>query len=140
MRRSPRFALIPLATAMAALLGVACGSDGVKPASTAGSSTRLPSTTTTAGATAPPGAPAPLTVVIKDFKFRPTEVAAKVGDTITVINEDDAEHSMTAKDGSFDAGHFTHSTRTVQVNAAGRFEFQCEVHPFMDHGFIQVSP
>jgi len=127
-----------MAVLVIAGLGAACGSDSK---TTAGTTAQAGPTTTSAGATpgAAAGAAASGTITIKDFKFAPREIQAKVGDTITVVNADDAEHSLTATDKSFDAGRFAHSTRTVQVKAAGRFEFQCEVHPFMDHGFIQVS-
>jgi plastocyanin len=78
-------------------------------------------------------------VTIKNFAFSPANVDAKVGDTITVTNDDGAAHTLTAVDMSFDTGAFSTGSKTITVAKPGRFEFQCNVHPFMSHGFIQVS-
>jgi len=78
-------------------------------------------------------------ITIKGFAFQPTELRAKVGDTITVTNADGTDHTLTAVDGSFTTDRFSTGTKTVKVTAPGRFEFKCDVHGFMPHGFIQVS-
>jgi plastocyanin len=78
-------------------------------------------------------------VTIKDFAFSPQTVDAKVGDTVTVTNADGAAHTLTAVDKSFDTGTFSTGSKTVTLAKAGRFEFECLVHPFMSHGFIQVA-
>lgn len=132
MRRPKRFLSACAVVMLMTGLGTACGEDD---------GARTSDTTAADQASSDSSAPASQkagTVTIKDFKFAPLEVQAKVGDTITVVNDDDAEHSLTALDKSFDSGRFTRSTRTFQVNGPGRFEFQCDVHPFMEHGFIQV--
>lgn len=69
----------------------------------------------------------------------PDAVDAKVGDTITVVNKDAAEHTVTAVDNSFDTGRFAAGTKTFVVSKPGRIEYMCTVHPFMAHKFIQVS-
>ncbi len=79
------------------------------------------------------------TVVISNFEFAPDTLQVRVGDVVTVENRDTAEHSVTAVDRSFDTGRFAKSTKTFTVTKAGRFEYACEVHPFMPHKFIQVS-
>jgi len=125
----------------------ACSSSGSKvtdnPAIT-GSSV----TPSSAGAAGSPAGGSPATTVaaatgttvsIKSFAFQPSELAAKVGDTITVSNDDGTDHSLTAVDGTFDTTRFSTGTKTFKVDKAGRFEFKCEVHSFMPHGFIQVS-
>lgn len=78
-------------------------------------------------------------VTINNFEFAPDTVQAKVGDTITVQNKDSTEHTVTATDKSFDTGRFASGTKTFVVSKAGRFEFECTVHPYMKHAFIQVS-
>jgi len=78
-------------------------------------------------------------ITIKGFAFEPVELKATAGDTITVTNSDGTDHSLTAVDGAFDTGRFSGGTKTFKVDKAGRFEFKCEVHSFMPHGFIQVS-
>ncbi|MFN2507016.1 MAG: cupredoxin domain-containing protein [Acidimicrobiales bacterium] len=79
------------------------------------------------------------TVLISNFEFSPEVVQAKVGDTITVENRDSAEHTVTAADNSFDTGRFASAERTFTVTKAGRFEYACNVHPYMKPGFIQVA-
>lgn len=127
-----------LALVTAALLatGVACGSDG---GGEVASGSNTP--TTVAGASAADEAFEPVdTIVIKNFEFEPARPAAKVGDTITVRNEDSALHSVTAKEDRalFDSGQFTGGERQITLTKAGTFDFACSVHPFMS-GIIQVS-
>lgn len=90
------------------------------------------------GDTASP-ASAGKTITITNFEFGPEVLEAKVGDTITVDNKDSAEHTVTAKDKSFDTGRFASGTKTFTVTKAGRFEYVCTVHPFMTNRFIQVA-
>lgn len=116
----PRRAFLRLLVVVA-FLASACGGSG-----DGGSSTNE------AGAGTP-------TVVISNFEFAPDTLQVRVGDVITVENKDSAEHSVTAVDKSFDTGRFTAGTKTFTVTKAGRFEYVCEVHPFMPHKFIQVS-
>ena len=78
------------------------------------------------------------TITISNFEFAPETLQVKVGDTVTVDNKDSTEHSVTATDKTFDTGAFT-GRATFTVTKAGRFEYVCEIHPFMPHRFIQVS-
>lgn len=78
-------------------------------------------------------------ITIENFEFSPETLQARVGDTITVENKDTAEHTVTATDKSFDSGRFTAGTKTFTVTKPGRFEYVCDVHPFMKHAFIQVA-
>ena len=87
----------------------------------------------------PDGGRATKTITISDFEFAPETLDVKVGDTIRVDNKDSAEHTVTATDKSFDTGRFASGTKTFTVTRAGRFEYLCDVHPFMTHRFIQVS-
>ncbi len=77
------------------------------------------------------------TVTISNFEFAPDTLEVKVGDTITVDNKDQTEHTVTAKDKSFDTGTFT-GTKTFTVTKAGTFEYVCEIHPFMPPKTIRV--
>jgi plastocyanin len=78
------------------------------------------------------------TITISNFEFAPEVLEVKVGDIITVDNKDSAEHTVTAKDKSFDTGRFASGTKTLTVTKAGRFEYVCDVHPFMTNRVIQV--
>jgi plastocyanin len=91
------------------------------------------------GSTATPASGGDKTVTISNFEFSPDTLQVKVGDTVTVRNKDSAEHTVTAADGSFDTGRFASGTKTFTVTKAGRFEFSCNVHPYMTHKFIQVA-
>src|SRR6476469_8935583 len=44
-------------------------------------------------------------VSIKDFAFDPKSISVNVGDTITWTNDGPSPHTVTADDGSFDAGN-----------------------------------
>ncbi len=83
-------------------------------------------TSTTAAATAAAGK-----ITIQGFKFVPDPSKAKVGDTVTVTNQDGTDHSLTATDGSFDTGVFSSGSKTFTVSKAGTFSFHCKIHNFM---------
>ena len=93
---------------------------------------------TTAQAT---GATSGTNIIIKDFVFKPQELSAKVGDTITVKNDDGTTHTVTAdkSDPAFDTGHIDGgATKTFKVDKAGTFKFHCDIHNYMT-GSISVS-
>jgi plastocyanin len=92
---------------------------------------------TTAAVTSAPSSTAS-GITIKDFKFSPNPLTAKVGDKISVTNQDGTDHSATADDGSFDTDRFSSGTKTITVTKAGSIAFHCKVHSSMT-GVIQVS-
>lgn len=77
------------------------------------------------------------TVTIANFEFSPDVLEVRAGDTITVENKDQTEHTVTARDESFDTGTFT-GTTTFTVTKVGTFEYVCEIHPFMAAKTIRV--
>jgi plastocyanin len=97
---------------------------------------------TTAAAARTPGAATTATahaVAIRNFAFAPSSLAVSVGDTVTWTNRDAADHTATARDGSFDTGtlHLGQSG-SITFRHAGTFGYICSVHPFMK-GSIVVS-
>ena len=71
------------------------------------------------------------TITIADFAFGGiTEIAA--GTTVTIINNDSAPHTLTADDGSFDAGTIG-AGESVEFTFpdAGEFTYHCNFHPSM---------
>ena len=70
--------------------------------------------------------------------FSPTPLNAKVGDTITVSNQDGTDHELKANDASFDTGRFSSGSKTIKVEKAGMFAYHCAIHDYMT-GVIQVS-
>ena len=75
---------------------------------------------------------------IKNFKFSPNPLKAKVGATITITNTDGTDHTVSADDKSFDTGKFSEGSKTFTVDKAGTYSFHCNVHDYMK-GVIQVT-
>jgi plastocyanin len=81
-------------------------------------------------AAAPSGATAAATVTIKDFKFSPEPVQAKVGDVIAWTNSDSAPHSATLDNGACDTKPINSGATAMLVfTAAGTYTYHCSVHP-----------
>ena len=89
-----------------------------------------------------PAAPASGTAAnlsIKNFSFSPAILTAKVGDTLTVMNNDTTDHTMTDSGGAFDTGHIAPgTTKSITVTKAGTYSYHCNIHSSMK-GTIQVS-
>jgi len=71
------------------------------------------------------------TVDISNFSFKPTPCTVKVGQTITVTNLDNTDHSLTANDGAFDTGVFSSGSKTITITKAGTYSIHCRIHSFM---------
>jgi plastocyanin len=85
-------------------------------------------------------AAAPDTVVIKNFSFSPKPITVKTGSTITVINDDNTTHTLTANDGAFDTGDVGGGQHgRITVNRSGTFAYHCTIHTFMT-GTARVTP
>jgi plastocyanin len=83
---------------------------------------------------------APDTVVIKNFSFSPKPITVKAGSTITVINDDNTTHTLTADNGAFNTGDLGGGRRgSVTVDRAGTYRYHCTIHTFMT-GTARVSP
>ena len=79
------------------------------------------------------------TVDIKDFSFSPKRITVKAGQPITVANQDNVTHTLTANDGAFDTRDLGGGHRDrLTVEAAGTYAYHCEIHPFMT-GTLRVS-
>ena len=71
-------------------------------------------------------------VAIQGFAFDPEELPVAPGTEVTWTNEDPEAHTVTAEDGSFDSGPIEPGRSfSVQVGAAGRISYICEIHPSM---------
>jgi LPXTG-motif cell wall-anchored protein len=69
------------------------------------------------------------TVSIKDFAFDPKTISVNVGDTITWTNEGPSPHTVSADDGSFDAGNLDKgATFSHTFDKAGTFAYYCKYH------------
>jgi plastocyanin len=113
---------------------VACGKSSTSASSsTSTAPAAAGGATTTTGAAVKAGA-----ITIHNFMFQPNPTTAKVGDTITVTNQDGTDHSLTATDGSFNTGVFSSGSKTITLTKAGTFTYHCMIHNFMT-GTITVT-
>jgi nitrite reductase (NO-forming) len=59
-------------------------------------------------------------------------LTVKVGTTVTWVNQDDQQHTITAVDGSFDSGFMTEGQIFSHTfDTAGEFEYFCTPHMWM---------
>ena len=69
---------------------------------------------------------------IQQYTFAPQTAAIRRGATVTWTNEDEAVHTVTAADGSFDSGRMPiGSTFSMSFAAPGTYEYVCSVHAAM---------
>ena len=119
-----RFISALLVTAGLAIAG--CGGDEDGGADMAASST---DTTTSASAAS---AEKTDKVDIADYKFAPEAIEVTAGTKVTWTNSDDAPHTATADDSSFDTGDLDQGdSKTVTFDKPGEFTYYCRFHPFM---------
>ena len=124
--RSPLVVLVAVA-AVAGGVAAGCGGDDDDPA-------------TPAAAMAPGAAGGASTdrVAIADFAFDPETVTVDAGTKLTWTNDDEAPHTATADDGSFDTGTLKlDDTGAVAIDQPGTYTYYCRFHPFMK-GTVEV--
>src|SRR3954454_9920720 len=74
---------------------------------------------------------ATIQITMENLVVSPTEVSAKVGDTIELINKDILAHTATARNGDFDVAMPPKKTVTFVLKKAGAIEYYCRFHPNM---------
>jgi plastocyanin len=78
-------------------------------------------------------------VSIKDMKFDPADLDIAVGDTVTWTNNDDRDHTVVAKDKTFQSDNLSKGdTYQYTFKKAGKFSYSCSYHPRMK-GTITVE-
>ena len=82
-------------------------------------------------AVAAAGATATVTVQIKDFKFSPQPVQAKVGDVVAWTNQDGSTpHSATMDTAGCDTNTINGGATAMLVfSQAGTYTYHCSIHP-----------
>ena len=74
-------------------------------------------------------APASAAVNISDFAFAPNVLEVTAGTTVTWTNNDGANHTVTADDGSFDSGSIgSGGTFSVTFDTPGTYAYHCNIH------------
>ena len=134
----PARLLVP-ALLMAGALGLAaCSSGGSasSPATTGSAPATTAPTTTTSGSDRSTGS----SITIHNFAVSPATVTVAPGATISVHNEDQVAHTLTATGGTFNTGDVSPGM-TVTFKAPstpGRYPYICSIHSFMS-GTLIVS-
>jgi plastocyanin len=138
-----RLTLLPV---LAALLTLAACSGGTSPAPAATTAASAPAgggasapaggASAPAGggaacASAPAGSSAAVTVTIKDFKFSPQPVQAKVGDVVAWTNQDGTTpHSATMDTAGCDTNTINGGATAMLVfSQPGTYTYHCAIHP-----------
>jgi plastocyanin len=123
-----------LAITSALLIGLVACSSG---ASTTPSATAAGAGSPTSAASGT-GAGGPMAMLM-DFAFEPTTLTVPVGATVTFVNMDPTEHTVTnGKDGkavdnpAFDEKVKSGESVTVTFDKAGTFDVTCTIHPTMN--------
>jgi plastocyanin len=74
---------------------------------------------------------ATIQITMENLVVSPTEVSAKVGDTLELINKDILAHTATARNGDFDVAMPPKKTVTYVLKKAGTVGYYCRFHPNM---------
>lgn len=129
LQAARRLIILNLAAWLSA--GVVLGSLLAGCGSGSGSSSGV--TTAAAVSTVPPGRA--VQIVMRSLAFNPPVVQAKVGQTVTWINEDNAPHNVTYVSGpSFRSSRpklRPGSRFSLTVHQAGTIHYYCSIHPWM---------
>jgi plastocyanin len=101
-------------------------------------------------APAPAASPAPTTsaavkpvvvVHIKNFAFVPDTVNVAPGQTVRWVQDDDAPHTVTASDKSFDSGNLNKNDAwTYAFAKPGTYAYICTYHTYMKGKVVVKSP
>jgi plastocyanin len=137
----PRFIIAATCAALALSLA-ACGDDKNDSSSPAAAKPAPAATETTdaAGGSDSSAAGAVVNVSMKDIKFVPDKVTAKVGQKIHWTNDDAPAHNVTATDGADFASDTLNQGDTFDYTPtkAGVIKYVCTIHPGQN-GQIRVT-
>ena len=81
---------------------------------------------------------ATIEVAIENVTFAPTDITAKVGDTIVWNNKEIIVHTATAKNGDWDVNIPSKKSGSVVLKKVGEIDYYCRFHPNMK-GHIVVA-
>jgi plastocyanin len=128
-RRVARGAAVAVVAALALTLA-ACSSG-----SSASSSTKASNSGSSSSASS-----STKTIVIQNFAFHPATDTVAPGSTVTVDNEDNVAHTLTANNGSFNTGSIQpgKSATFTAPTKAGSYGYICSIHQYMT-GTLTVS-
>ena len=117
------------------MLGLLAGSIGLGLTACGGdddSDSTTPATEASAGSTA---TGAGMSIEISGFAF-PSETNVAAGASITITNDDSANHTVTADDGAFDLEAPAGETVELVAAGPGTYSYHCSIHSSMTGTFI----
>jgi plastocyanin len=82
---------------------------------------------------------ATMQVLMENISIAPSDVTAKVGDSIEWVNKDIFVHTATARNGDWDFVLPPKKEVTLVLKKAGKIEYFCRFHPNMK-ATLTVSP
>ena len=95
----------------------------------------------TPAATPAPAASPVSFIHIKNFAFVPEKVTINAGDTVRFIQDDDAPHTVTATDKSFDSGNLDKGKSwTHKFDKPGTYAYFCAYHTYMKGSVVVKGP
>jgi plastocyanin len=105
-----------------------------------GSSGTATTTTSSGGGSAGKTATTTHSIVIRNFAFSPSTATVAAGSTVTVINEDQVAHTLTATKGGFTTGDIAAGTSKTFTapKTPGTYTYICSIHQYMT-GSLVVS-
>lgn len=86
-----------------------------------------------------PAHSATIEITMENLVISPSEVSAKVGDTIAWINKDVFAHTATAQNGDFDVTLPPNKSATLVLKKAGTVDYYCRYHPNMK-ATLKIAP
>lgn len=124
-----KFRNASLTIVAAALIAVGCSSDDEPAAAPSTEPTDVTAESDVPATEAPDDSP---TIQIEGFAFSALDPVAP-GTEIAVANLDDAQHTLTADDGSFNTGGLDagETTTITAPETPGTYTFVCNIHPTM---------
>ena len=124
-----------IAAAVLVVVGLAaCGDDDDSAGGDTGNEA------TGSGATESEATDSSATITAANVAFDPTELSVAGGETITLRNEDDVEHSFTIDDPEVDAEAEGGEEATVAApDEPGTYDFYCRYHPDQMTGTLTVT-
>lgn len=134
-RKSTGMALIAIPALAFAIFAGGCGSDD-----SSGSSSTAPVATGTtdessadaSGSGSDDASTGSGPVDIVDFDYDPKTVTVAAGSKLEFVNKDDAAHTATADDSSFDTDTLNKGdSATVTLDKPGTYDYYCRFHAFM---------
>jgi plastocyanin len=83
--------------------------------------------------------PGASTIDIKGFSFQPSSMTVQVGTTVTWVDHDSVDHTITSDDGKFNSGTIMSGGQFKFVfSQPGTYSYHCNIHPSMT-GVVTVT-